>query len=132
MSHWRTIATRSRRQCHYHHHHQLSSRRWLHHAESDSERTTRPSRHAQFYSDLVPAMIPVALLGSAVYMGLQLLQTCLSHEKYLDEARARVEELEREIDTLVLERRYAHTPGAISTKDQENAAGSWFGWLKRG
>jgi hypothetical protein len=27
-----------------------------------------PSRHAQFYSNLVPAMVPVALLGSAVYM----------------------------------------------------------------
>jgi len=76
-------------------------------------------------------MIPVALLGSAVYMGLQLLQTYLSHEKYLDEARAHVEELEREIDALVLERRHAHTPGATST-DQVNAAGSWFGWLKSG
>ncbi|KAI0269235.1 hypothetical protein BC834DRAFT_865393 [Gloeopeniophorella convolvens] len=63
------------------------------------------SRHAQFYSDLVPAMIPVALLGSAVYMGLQLLQTYLSHEKYLDEARARVDELEREINILMLEKR---------------------------
>ncbi|KAI0303151.1 hypothetical protein BC826DRAFT_869499, partial [Russula brevipes] len=63
------------------------------------------SRHAQFYSDLVPAMIPVALLGSAVYMGLHLLQTSLSHEKYLDDARLRVEELEREIDALTLARR---------------------------
>ena len=56
----------------------------------------------------------------------------MSHEKYLDEARARVEELDREIDALVLERRHAHVPGAISTKDQVNAAGSWFRWLKRG
>src|SRR5712671_454543 len=63
--HWRAITTRSSGLCH-HHHHQLSPRRWLHQAES--ERPARPSRHAQFYSDLVPAMIPVALLGSAVYM----------------------------------------------------------------
>lgn len=27
-----------------------------------------PSRHALFYSDLVPGMIPVALLGSAIYL----------------------------------------------------------------
>jgi hypothetical protein len=98
-------------------------------------------------------MIPVALLGSAVYMvrmriliivivfqlcgnlqGLQLLQTHLSHEKYLDEARARVEELERDIDALVRERR--NTPP--SYEGATNAAvldatttGGWFGWLRR-
>ncbi|ETW84325.1 hypothetical protein HETIRDRAFT_28617, partial [Heterobasidion irregulare TC 32-1] len=56
--------------------------------------------HAQFYSDLVPGMIPIALLGSAVYMALQLLQSRLSHEKHLDEARSRINELEAEIDAL--------------------------------
>jgi len=75
-------------------------------------------------------MIPVALLGSAVYMGLQLLQTRLSHEKYLDEARARIEELEREIDALVLERGSTSTP-AIVTKDSTNAT-NWSRWLKGG
>src|SRR6266852_2220180 len=64
LLHWRTVswATRSRSgyqrsttQCRY----------WLH---TDSAHPRRPSRHAQFYSELVPAMIPVALLGSAVYM----------------------------------------------------------------
>ena len=86
-----------------------------------------PSRHAQFYSDLVPTMVPVALPGSAIYMvchfvviahgfepftlwgtatqGLQLLQTSLAHEKYLNEAHTQVQELEWEIDALVLERR---------------------------
>lgn len=33
------------------------------------------SPHAQFYSDLVPGMVPVALLGSAVY----LVSDCLLH-----------------------------------------------------
>lgn len=37
----------------------------MHRGDSGSH---RPSRHAHFYSDLVPAMVPVALLGSAVYM----------------------------------------------------------------
>ena len=60
MLRWRATATWSTRG-----HQPSMTRRWLH---SDSGHPTRPSRHAQFYSDLVPAMIPVALLGSAVYM----------------------------------------------------------------
>jgi len=77
-------------------------------------------------------MIPVALLGSAVYMGLQLLQTRLSHEKYLAEARARIEELEREIDVLLLERRNTSTsPPATGAKDSTNAR-SWSRWLRGG
>jgi hypothetical protein len=60
MLRWRAIATWSTRA-----HQTSTTRRWLH---GDSGHPTRPSRHAQFYSDLVPAMIPVALLGSAVYM----------------------------------------------------------------
>jgi len=73
-------------------------------------------------------MIPVALLGSAVYMGLQLLQTSLSHEKYLDEARARVGELEREIDALVLERKNT-SPHEIARENPLNTR-SWLSWLK--
>jgi hypothetical protein len=42
----------------------------MHRGDSGSQ---GPSRHAQFYSDLVPAMVPVALLGSAVYMVCQLI-----------------------------------------------------------
>jgi len=108
---------------------QPSTRRFVHRGDG-------PSRHAQFYSDLLPAMIPVALLGSAVYMGLQLLQTSLAHEKYLDEARARVQELEREIDSLVLERRNTSTTSTreAATDAAVNAANSrgWFGRLRRG
>jgi hypothetical protein len=60
MPRWRALAPSGT----YH----PSDRRCLH---ANSEH--RPSRHAQFYSALVPAMIPVALLGSAVYMVRQLL-----------------------------------------------------------
>jgi hypothetical protein len=42
-------------------------------------------------------MVPIALLGSAVYLGLQLAQSQLSHEQYLDEATARVNELEVQV-----------------------------------
>jgi hypothetical protein len=110
---------------------QPSTRRFVHRGDSGSH---GPSRHAQFYSDLVPAMVPVALLGSAVYMGLQLLQTSLAHEKYLDEARARVQELEREID--VLESRNTsltptHEAGTDAAAHAANSRG-WFGRLWQG
>ena len=63
MLHCRAVSWATRSKSRYH----LSSTRahWLH---TDSGRPRRPSRHAQFYSELVPAMMPVALLGSAVYM----------------------------------------------------------------
>ena len=63
MAHWRAIPTRRTRP--YIRGYQPPTGHWLH---TDSGHPGRPSRHAQFYSDLVPAMIPVALLGSAVYM----------------------------------------------------------------
>ncbi|KAF8268312.1 hypothetical protein EI94DRAFT_1728271 [Lactarius quietus] len=107
---------------------QLSTRRFAHRGDSGSH---GPSRHAQFYSDLVPAMIPVALLGSAVYMGLQLLQTCLAQEKYLDEARARVQELEREIDVLGFEKPSSPSPEAASATAHATDSRGWFGRLWR-
>jgi len=60
----------------------------------------QPNHHAQFYRDFVPAMIPIFLIGSAVYVSLQLAQSYLSHEKYATEARARIAELERELREL--------------------------------
>jgi hypothetical protein len=64
--------------------------------------------------------------------GLQLLQTSLAHEKYLDEACARVQELEREIDTLVLERiNTSPTPTREAAVHATNSR-SWFGRLWQG
>jgi hypothetical protein len=65
---WRATTTRSTRG-----HQSSTTHRCLH---GDSGHPTRPSRHAQFYSDLLPAMIPVALLGSAVYMVRELYPLC--------------------------------------------------------
>jgi hypothetical protein len=101
------------------------------------------SAHAQWYSDLLPGMIPVALLGSAVYLvskisrtpltcfadvfslqGLQLAREILAHEKYLDEARARVQELEAEVADL----RSARQNAVVPSGGKSTLAGSWFRW----
>lgn len=64
--------------------------------------------------------------------GLQLLQTYLAHEKSLDEARARVQELEREIDALVLERRNTSpTPTREAATDAAVHATNSRGWFGR-
>lgn len=73
---------------------------------------------------MLPGMIPVALLGSAVYLGLQLLQSQLDHEKFLDEARDQVRQLEAEVDRLQEER--ALQPLAVSSS--LNPASKWWPW----
>ncbi|KAF9821441.1 hypothetical protein IEO21_00687 [Rhodonia placenta] len=86
-------------------------------------KNTDPSRHAQFYSDLVPGMIPVALLGSAVYLvsqGMRLLQASLSHEKYLEQAEARVKELEVEIETLMHAQAHGQDASSEAHSDPSN------------
>jgi len=45
-------------------------------------------------------MVPILLLGSAVYLGLQLTHLQLSHEKYMEEANERIKQLEIEIQTI--------------------------------
>ncbi|KZV69122.1 hypothetical protein PENSPDRAFT_633465 [Peniophora sp. CONT] len=88
------------------------------------------SPHGQVYSDFFPAMIPIALMGSAVYLGLELVRTNLSREKYLDEARARINELEAEIDALRQPRTDAiKTVTASAAAKAVNSAGSWRKWL---
>jgi len=67
-------------------------------------------------------MIPVALLGSAVYLGLQLMRENLEHEKYLVEARAHVKELEAEVADL----RAAKQNEAVDSSNKSTT--SWFGW----
>ncbi|EIM88228.1 uncharacterized protein STEHIDRAFT_95253 [Stereum hirsutum FP-91666 SS1] len=104
----------------------ITSRRTF---RNSSTRYSQPPQqhtsHAQFYSDLLPGMIPVALLGSAVYMGLQLLQSRLSHEKYLDEALVRIDELEAELATL---RTARSTPGSIvADPSPAPTSNGWFG-----
>ncbi|KAK0498481.1 hypothetical protein EDD18DRAFT_90653 [Armillaria luteobubalina] len=80
--------------------------------------STQRSPHAQWYADLLPAMVPIALLGSAVYLGLQLVQTSLSHEKFLDDANRRVKELEAEVESLHAARQQSQQPSVSETPSQ--------------
>ncbi|KAI0069022.1 hypothetical protein BV25DRAFT_74418 [Artomyces pyxidatus] len=86
------------------------------------------SPHAQFYTDLLPAMVPIALLGSAVFLGLQLLQSRLSLEKYLDEARAQVDALEAEVDALAARTGARRPEGVVSAEAKPRGwgLGAWF------
>ncbi|KAF8520092.1 hypothetical protein JB92DRAFT_2572493, partial [Gautieria morchelliformis] len=56
--------------------------------------------HAEWYAQVLPSMLPIALLGSSVYLGLHLVQTSLARERYADHARARIAELEHELSIL--------------------------------
>ncbi|KAJ7228820.1 hypothetical protein GGX14DRAFT_554877 [Mycena pura] len=54
----------------------------------------------EWYSGILPAMFPIALLGSAVYTGLLYAQLSLSHEKTMEEQATRLKELEAEVDAI--------------------------------
>ena len=60
--------------------------------------------------------------------GLRFLQAYLSHERYLDEARARVEELEREVEMLRAQRSVATTSTVAEGTSAEEKPKSR-GWL---
>ncbi|KAJ3575164.1 hypothetical protein NP233_g1267 [Leucocoprinus birnbaumii] len=83
------------------------------------------SRHAQWYSDIAPAMIPVFLLGTAVYLGLELTQLKLAHEKYMDESTRRIEELEAEVASL-REKRLAQAPDSPQQAPSSPKKRSWW------
>ncbi|KAF8076215.1 hypothetical protein FPV67DRAFT_403887 [Lyophyllum atratum] len=94
---------------------------------SYSESTTQKPRsgHAQWYSDIAPAMIPIFLLGSAVYLGLQLAQQKLSHEKFMEEASVRVRNLEAEVDALQ-EKRASQTQDTTLPSVSTTKKTSWW------
>ncbi|KAJ6509973.1 hypothetical protein C8R47DRAFT_1208033 [Mycena vitilis] len=54
----------------------------------------------EWYSHILPAMLPVSLLASAVYTALLYAQLSLSHEKTMEEQAARLVQLEAEVDAL--------------------------------
>ncbi|KIL68142.1 hypothetical protein M378DRAFT_72123 [Amanita muscaria Koide BX008] len=83
--------------------------------------STHNSRHKLWYTDTLPALVPVFLLGSAVYLarfyflfaplpqtdvkqGLQLTHLRVSHERHMEESSDRIKQLEVEIETLQAER----------------------------
>ncbi|KDQ14677.1 hypothetical protein BOTBODRAFT_145516 [Botryobasidium botryosum FD-172 SS1] len=93
-------------------------------SEYERESVPTPSRHLIWYRDFVPAMIPLVLLGSCIYIGLQLGQSYLAHEKYLDVAHARITELEGQLDDLRRDAASAsHTNHNLSN---EPSKGRWW------
>jgi hypothetical protein len=117
------------------------------------------SGHALWYADMVPGMIPVALLGSAVYLvsmhrlhtvlvhapvlteilwfqALQLTRQTLSQDKWLEEAHARIQQLEVELELLRAEQRTAAVPQSTlvqaeeAAKDGKRQRWSWI-WSSR-
>ncbi|KAH9894289.1 hypothetical protein C8Q73DRAFT_790842 [Cubamyces lactineus] len=85
-----------------------------------------PSRHAQFYTEFAAGMIPVAILGSAVYLGLRTWQQHLAHERFLEEAQARVQELETEVTALRQQlQNGAHASTPSTGLSNEKKSGWW-------
>ncbi|KIY72945.1 hypothetical protein CYLTODRAFT_417457 [Cylindrobasidium torrendii FP15055 ss-10] len=83
------------------------------------------SPHAQVYSSLLPSMIPIFLLGSAVYLSLELWRVRLEHEKYMYEAGERVAFLEAEIADAGKPRK-----SGKETLDQIQGTGSSKSWYR--
>ncbi|KAL0949627.1 hypothetical protein HGRIS_009672 [Hohenbuehelia grisea] len=89
-----------------------------------------PSPHAQWYADIVPAMVPIALIGSAIYLALQLAQVTLSQEKFVDEAEVRIAALEAEIRALEEQRQLASTSASapLTKLPQDTSRASRWWW----
>ncbi|GHJ85884.1 hypothetical protein NliqN6_2286 [Naganishia liquefaciens] len=58
------------------------------------------SRHLVWYREIVPATLPVILLGTGIFFTLTLLQTHLSHSRSLEDSAARITALEDELREL--------------------------------
>ncbi|TEB35515.1 hypothetical protein FA13DRAFT_1788142 [Coprinellus micaceus] len=70
--------------------------------------------------------MPVFLLGSAIYLGLRLTQMNLSHERYMEQAEARIKALEDDIATLETSRRAAEaTPPSGDAPQTEQQPSRW-------
>jgi len=86
---------------------------------------SRPSGHLVFYRELVPAMIPIFILGSAVYIALHLTQTYLAHDKYVLEARGHIAELENELEKLRAASNTDRSSRSAIPKDRQRQGWGW-------
>lgn len=71
---------------------------------------------------MVPAMVPIFLLGSAVYLALQLTREKLSYEKFKEDSLARVQVLEAEVNALQEKR----AQEAIAISHESNKKSRWY------
>ncbi|KAF6762865.1 hypothetical protein DFP72DRAFT_570061 [Ephemerocybe angulata] len=81
------------------------TRTWRSFRSHRNHSTSSSSRHGAFYTETLPAMMPIFLLGSAIYLGLRLTEMNLLHERFLEEAEARIKQLEDDVATLEAARR---------------------------
>jgi len=102
-------------------HPRISSARPFANDASDSA-MKKPSKHLIFYREIIPAMIPIFILGSAVYMSLQLTRNYLSHEKYVQEAEAEIASLKQQVEAL---QSHASSQGASTSSTRKR----WLGIL---
>ncbi|KIM27584.1 hypothetical protein M408DRAFT_167251 [Serendipita vermifera MAFF 305830] len=68
--------------------------------DANQARKKERSRHASWYSDTLPSMIPISLLGFTIYGLLELTRLHLAREKQLLEHVAKIDRLQTEIDEL--------------------------------
>ncbi|WVN86545.1 uncharacterized protein L203_101712 [Cryptococcus depauperatus CBS 7841] len=65
----------------------------------------KPSPHASWYREIVPAMLPIFVISTTIFLSLSLLRTHLSHSKSLAESEQRIAELESELQRARIEQK---------------------------
>ncbi|RSH93798.1 hypothetical protein EHS25_006446 [Saitozyma podzolica] len=75
--------------------------------QGSSSSAKRPTPTMVWYREIVPAMVPILLLSTTIFLSLSLLRTHLSHAKSLEESSARIAELEGELDRVKRQQRRA-------------------------
>ncbi|WVQ99039.1 hypothetical protein IAU59_006171 [Kwoniella sp. CBS 9459] len=77
------------------------------HAPPRSGSGKKSSPHMVWYREIVPAMVPIFLISTTLFLSLSLIRTHLSHSKSLSESTTKIEELEAQLAQLRLEQRRA-------------------------
>ncbi|TYJ54186.1 hypothetical protein B9479_005197 [Cryptococcus floricola] len=80
--------------------HQLSN-----HTHQAQRQNKPPNAHANWYREIVPAMLPIFVLSTTIFLSLSLLRTYLSHSYSLAQSETRISELELELQELRREQR---------------------------
>ncbi|ODN73604.1 hypothetical protein L198_08292 [Cryptococcus wingfieldii CBS 7118] len=82
--------------------HQLSN----HTQQGQRQHSHKPNNaHANWYREIVPAMLPIFVLSTTLFLSLSLLRTYLSHAYSLAQSETRISELEGELEELRREQR---------------------------
>ncbi|WVW82732.1 hypothetical protein I302_104743 [Kwoniella bestiolae CBS 10118] len=75
------------------------------HANQPPRNGKKPSPHMVWYREIVPAMIPIFLISTTLFLSLSLIRTHLSHSKSLSESNSKIEELEFQLSQLRMEQK---------------------------